>query len=54
MGRLERFTIEIAFICASEDKAGQEQKRSLSGLRRAHARPLANRAAKVLVKVKLL
>ena len=29
---LERFTIEMAFICASEDKAGQEQKRSHSRL----------------------
>ena len=32
--RLERFTVEMAFICASEDKAGKEQKRSHSGLRR--------------------
>ncbi len=31
---LERFTVEMAFICASEDKAGKEQKRSHSGLRR--------------------
>ena len=29
---LERFTIEMAFLCASEDKAGKEQKRSHSGL----------------------
>ena len=32
--RLERFTIEMALICASEDEAGKEQKRSHSGLRR--------------------
>ena len=32
-GYLERFPIEMAFICACEDKAGKKQKRSQSGLR---------------------
>ena len=30
---LERFTIEMTFLCASEDEAGKEQKRCRSGLR---------------------
>ena len=30
---LDLFTIEMAFICASEDKVGKEQKRGHSGLR---------------------
>ncbi len=42
--RLERFTVEMAFICASEDKAGKEQKRSHSGLRRVFVRQAADAA----------
>ncbi len=41
---LERFTVEMAFICASEDKAGKEQKRSHSGLRRVFVRQAADAA----------
>ncbi len=41
---LERFTIEMAFICASEDKAGKEQKRSHSGLRRVFVTQIADAA----------
>ena len=44
MGTLERFTIEMAFICASEDKAGKEQKRSHSGLRRVFVTQAADAA----------
>ncbi len=43
-GSLERFTIEMAFICASEDKAGKEQKRSHSGLRRVFVTQAADAA----------
>ncbi len=32
--RLEHFRVEMASVCASEDKAGKEQKRGHSGLRR--------------------
>ena len=41
---LERFTVEMAFICASEDKAGKEQKRSHSGLRRVFVTQAADAA----------
>ena len=41
---LECFTIEMAFICADEDKAGKEQKRSHSGLRRVFVTQAADAA----------
>ena len=42
--RLERFTIEMAFLCASENEEGKEQKRSHSGLRRVFVTQAADAA----------